>query len=253
MDSALRRIFDDSGDAVVVATIAALPPGVTAQDYAMKVFNENGIGERSRNNGLLILIAQSGQLRIATGLGLEQVITDALRRTDRPADGRLLRETGLRRRTALGHRNDRRAAPRDSALSVATVPFPAPVSGTEWVIDAHGCDPAALRDVARLTALFARLITELSLTPVADPLWHAFAPPGGITGFLMLAESHLACHTFPEFGSICLNVFCCRPRPDWDARRIVADVLGATATDVRRVERNFGSIGSPDLARTTGS
>ena len=43
---------------------------------------------------------------------------------------------------------------------MATGPFPAPVSGTEWLIDAHGCDPAALRDVARLTELFQRLMTS---------------------------------------------------------------------------------------------
>lgn len=111
--------------------------------------------------------------------------------------------------------------------------------GTEWLIDAYGCDPDALRDPHRLGALFDRVVAELGLTPVAPPSWHRFPPPGGITGFVMLAESHLACHTFPEFGTICLNVFCCRPRPAWDARRVLADSLGATAIDVRSVERQY--------------
>jgi S-adenosylmethionine decarboxylase len=115
--------------------------------------------------------------------------------------------------------------------------------GIEWVIDAHGCDPTALTDVVLLRALFDRLIAELRLTPVGVPAWHAFGAPGGITGFVMLAESHLACHTFPEFGSICLNVFCCRVRPEWDAQRIVAEVLGASSVEVRRLERDFGAGG----------
>jgi S-adenosylmethionine decarboxylase len=117
--------------------------------------------------------------------------------------------------------------------------------GTEWIVDAHGCDPVALRDVARLSTLFDRLIADLRLTPIADAAWHTFPAPGGVTGFVVLAESHLACHTFPEFGSICLNVFCCRPRDDYgddtDLAAVMADVLRATSTNVRRVERAYGA------------
>ena len=94
--------------------------------------------------------------------------------------------------------------------------------GTEWIIDAHGCEPAALVDVTRLRGLFDALVEALSLTPVGDPAWHTFPPPGGVTGFVVLAESHLACHTFPEFGAICVNVFCCRPRPPLDVAPLLA-------------------------------
>jgi S-adenosylmethionine decarboxylase len=113
------------------------------------------------------------------------------------------------------------------------------MSGVEWIIDAYGCDPAALRDRTRLETLFARLVVDLQLTPVAAPVWHTFPPPGGITGFVVLAESHLSCHTFPEFESICVNVFCCRPRTGVDPPRVMADVLGASRTLVRCVERAF--------------
>lgn len=115
------------------------------------------------------------------------------------------------------------------------------MSGLEWIIDAHGCDEAALRDVERLRRLFDRLIDELDLTPVAPAAWHVFPPPGGITGFVMLAESHLACHTFPEFGSICLNVFCCRPRPDWDPAPLLAELLGAAGVTVRKLARDYAA------------
>ena len=125
--------------------------------------------------------------------------------------------------------------------------------GIEWVIDAHGCDPAALTDQVLLGALFDRLIAELQLTPVAPQAWHAFATTGGLTGFIMLAESHLTCHTFPEFGSICLNVFCCRTRPDWDAHRIIVEALGARSVEVRRLERDFGAGVAPETVRLAGS
>jgi S-adenosylmethionine decarboxylase len=132
---------------------------------------------------------------------------------------------------------------RDVAASAAPTPAAdgAPsVQGAEWIIDARGCDADALRDGVRLRALFDRLIADLHLTPVAPAAWHTFPWPGGLTGFVILAESHLACHTFPEFGSICVNVFCCRARNDFDAARLMADMLGATDTLVRRIERSYG-------------
>jgi S-adenosylmethionine decarboxylase len=113
------------------------------------------------------------------------------------------------------------------------------MNGREWLIDASGCDPAALRDLERLRALFDRLTGDLCLTSVAPPVWHRFPPPGGITGFAVLAESHLACHTFPEFGSICVNVFCCRPRTDVDAPGVMHELFGARQTLVRSLERSY--------------
>lgn len=118
------------------------------------------------------------------------------------------------------------------------------LSGREWIIDARGCDPSALRDVNQLSALFTRLVAELALTPVLAPVWHTFPSPGGVTGFVVLAESHVACHTFPEFGSICVNVFCCKPRPERDLGAIVTEVLGATATRVCAVQRSYAAPGS---------
>lgn len=53
------------------------------------------------------------------------------------------------------------------------------MSGVEWVVEAQGCDPAALGDAVRLRALFARLIDELGLRPVAEPLWHSFPARAG--------------------------------------------------------------------------
>lgn len=113
------------------------------------------------------------------------------------------------------------------------------MDGLEWIIDAHGCDPDALRDPARMNAVFDRFVRDLGLTPVAPPLWHVFPAPGGVTGVLVLAESHLTCHTFPEFGSICLNLFCCRPRRECDAAGILGDLLGAQDTQVRVLERTY--------------
>src|SRR5262249_21757986 len=91
----------------------------------------------------------------------------------------------------------------------------------------------------KLHALFADLVSALALKPVGEPLWRQFPGPGGITGLCLLAESHLACHTFPEHHSICLNVFCCQPRPDWDFAGYLKREFGAGLVNVRRIERPY--------------
>jgi len=116
--------------------------------------------------------------------------------------------------------------------------------GREWIVEAHGCDPVALCDERQLGDLFDAMVRDLVLRPVRPSVWHAFPGAGGVTGVLLLAESHLACHTFPEHGSLCLNLFCCRPREDWDFSTQLAARFGATTVDVRRVDRPYGAPAS---------
>jgi S-adenosylmethionine decarboxylase len=114
------------------------------------------------------------------------------------------------------------------------------MNGIEWIVEAHGCSPASLADLPLLRALFQRIITDLKLRPVGETQWHQFPQTGGITGLCLLAESHLTCHTFPEFGSICLNLFCCVPRTEWDFDTCLYQTFGATFVNVRSLMRPYG-------------
>jgi S-adenosylmethionine decarboxylase len=109
--------------------------------------------------------------------------------------------------------------------------------GTEWLIEASGCDAEALRDVETLREVFARAVRELGLHVVGEQQWHKFAGEGGVTGLAMLTESHLACHTYPEFGVATFNLYCCRERPAWDWEDRLREMLGATAINVQSVRR----------------
>jgi S-adenosylmethionine decarboxylase len=114
-------------------------------------------------------------------------------------------------------------------------------SGCEWIVEAHGCNPAALADLARMKRFFARLIEGMQLHLVAEAAWHQFPSTGGITGLCLLKESHVACHTFPEYNSLCLNVFCCRPRSVWEFQEELELEFGAASVQVRRIERPYHS------------
>ena len=112
--------------------------------------------------------------------------------------------------------------------------------GSEWLVDAAGCRPEALTSVATLRSLFECIIRELDLHALHESEFVVFPPPGGVTAFVVLSESHLACHTYPEHGVIALNLYCCRERPDWPWQERLAEFLGASEVSVRKLARTTG-------------
>ncbi len=101
--------------------------------------------------------------------------------------------------------------------------------------DAYFLDAAALRE------LCLRLVEEAGLTVVGD-CFHQFGADGGVTGTVVLAESHLAIHTWPEKRYVTLDVYVCnythnnRPK----ARRLfnaLLDVFQPADPHVHAVDR----------------
>jgi S-adenosylmethionine decarboxylase len=109
--------------------------------------------------------------------------------------------------------------------------------GTEWLIEASGCDAAALADLGRLREVFNRVIHDLELNVLGEIQWHQFDHPGGVSGLALLSESHLTCHTYPEFRAATFNLYCCRERASWTWETTLKEMLGATEVKVRVFER----------------
>jgi S-adenosylmethionine decarboxylase len=113
------------------------------------------------------------------------------------------------------------------------------MNGLEWIVEAYGCEAAALVSQVRLEELFRLIVAEMDLHPLGKTSWHQFPNTGGITGVSLLTESHLACHTFPEYESLCLNVFCCRSRQAADFEALLGIGFAPARVSVRQVERPY--------------
>jgi S-adenosylmethionine decarboxylase len=129
------------------------------------------------------------------------------------------------------------------------------MQGLHLTADLHGCPVArpVMTDPAQLRALCMAATLAAGLEPVGD-LFHHFAPdarangapPSGITGVVLLAESHLAVHTWPEIGAVTLDVYVCNFQGDNSQRaHALLDALVAAFAPAR-VARQVLRRGAPD-------
>jgi S-adenosylmethionine decarboxylase len=111
------------------------------------------------------------------------------------------------------------------------------MKGLHLLADLWGCErlQPAMVDAAALAALCTASVSSVGLTPVAER-FHAFDPvkagePAGVTGVVLLAESHLAIHTWPEQGAVTLDVYVCNLDQDNSAkaRALLESLIAAFA------------------------
>ena len=119
------------------------------------------------------------------------------------------------------------------------------IVGTEWLIEAKGCDARFLRDEETLRGVFSDVISDLGLKTLGKDVWHKFDGEGGVTGLVALTESHLACHTYPEHKIATFNLYCCRTRPEWDWDGNLREKLSAQSVSVTKIKRGDRSATVP--------
>ena len=104
-----------------------------------------------------------------------------------------------------------------------------------------GCERTLLHELPPLRAVCLEACRTAGLGVVAEA-FHAFGTPespSGATGAVVLAESHLAVHTWPEIGAVTLDLYVCNfSRDNSDAAGICFDRLAAAFRPGRIVRRD---------------
>ncbi len=105
--------------------------------------------------------------------------------------------------------------------------------GRHVLADLFGCDPAWIDDVGRVERAL-REAARVAGATVVGGVFHRFVPQGA-SGVLLVAESHLSVHTWPERAFVAADLFTCSTKLDADA---ALDVLRAHFAASRVVVRD---------------
>ncbi|XZG70103.1 adenosylmethionine decarboxylase [Chitinibacteraceae bacterium HSL-7] len=108
--------------------------------------------------------------------------------------------------------------------------------GQHLIADLSGCTPDVLADPLVVEALLRRA-AHLGQATVLHGHFHHFGDGLGVTGVLLLMESHISIHTWPEHGFAAVDLFMCgAANADAALASLVAD-LGAGTVTRQRIAR----------------
>jgi S-adenosylmethionine decarboxylase len=111
--------------------------------------------------------------------------------------------------------------------------------GRHVLLDLVGIAEALLTDPAAIEALLREAACRAGATPIGCQ-FHHFGAGAGVTGVVLLQESHISIHTWPEHGFAALDIFMCgATQPETAADYISARFTPASRT-LRIIERGEG-------------
>ena len=87
--------------------------------------------------------------------------------------------------------------------------------GVHLMVDGYGCDPASLEDMSLIYNFLDEYPVEMDMTKIMPPYvfrYNGAVPEDwGVSGFVLIAESHISIHTFPDKQYFSLDMFSCKP------------------------------------------
>jgi S-adenosylmethionine decarboxylase len=108
--------------------------------------------------------------------------------------------------------------------------------GRHILAEVFGCEPSLLNEPQAVERIMVRAALEAG-AEVREVAFHQFSPQG-VSGVVVISESHLAIHTWPELGYAAVDVFTCGDRVDpWEACRYIVSQFGASQVSASEVKR----------------
>jgi S-adenosylmethionine decarboxylase len=113
--------------------------------------------------------------------------------------------------------------------------------GRHILAEIYDCDPNILNDRELIEEVLVKAALEAG-AEVREVAFHKFSPQG-VSGVVVISESHLAIHTWPELGYAAVDVFTCGDRVDpWDACNYISDGLCSKHMDATEVKRGLFDV-----------
>lgn len=108
--------------------------------------------------------------------------------------------------------------------------------GRHVLAEIYGCEFDILNDIEKVERLMVNAALEAG-AEVRECVFHKFSPQG-VSGVVVISESHLAIHTWPELGYAAVDVFTCGEKVDpWDACNYLTENFQADSMHAKELER----------------
>lgn len=111
--------------------------------------------------------------------------------------------------------------------------------GNHLLADLYGVDAKLLRNAAALESLLRRAARDAGAR-VLTSHFHSFGAADGVTGVVLLAESHISIHTWPESGLAAVDIFMCGAAEPGRALTLMLQELEPARRRIEVVARGFG-------------
>ncbi|MGL4675675.1 MAG: adenosylmethionine decarboxylase [Wohlfahrtiimonas sp.] len=108
--------------------------------------------------------------------------------------------------------------------------------GQHVILDLYGINHAQLTDPELIESMMLNVADELNATVLQSHLHH-FGEDLGVTGVLLLAESHMSIHTWPEAGFAAIDIFMCGDKNMDQAIQLFIQAFAPTQHDVKIIQR----------------
>jgi S-adenosylmethionine decarboxylase len=110
--------------------------------------------------------------------------------------------------------------------------------GHHYIVEASGCDPEVISKVERVEQTLVAA-AEAAKVQIWSISFHRFNP-GGVSGVVVISESHLSVHTWPERRYVALDIFTCGDdaRPEAAVESALKE-FGATTVHITEVTRGL--------------
>ncbi|RKZ22356.1 adenosylmethionine decarboxylase [bacterium] len=110
--------------------------------------------------------------------------------------------------------------------------------GEHYIVEASGCNPEVIGSVDKVQDILVKA-AELAKVQVWAISFHRF-PPHGVSGVVVISESHLSVHTWPEEGYAALDIYTCgeNSKPE-EALRYAIKEFGAKEVHITELTRGL--------------
>ncbi|MDW7673219.1 MAG: adenosylmethionine decarboxylase [Bacillota bacterium] len=117
--------------------------------------------------------------------------------------------------------------------------------GRHVLAEMEGCSFEVLNDLKKVEEIMVNAALEAG-AEVREVVFHKFSPQG-VSGVVVISESHLAIHTWPELGYAAVDVFTCGETVDpWDACNYMSECFKATNVKAKEFSRGMTTATSKE-------